>query len=127
MTSRLASRPAVAATCPIPLPIWPAPTTTTRVPMSSMARHFLISFRSARSVPIERIETSAAPTISSGVVRLPDQSTVRADLGDQLDATGERPCDHGRPLHVMPDGVLHGHADTAVELNRLLPDQTGGA
>ena len=39
----------------------------------------------------------------------------------------EHRVDHGDALEIVADLVLHGHADAAVELDRLLADEAAGA
>ena len=47
--------------------------------------------------------------------------------GEVVIGVAELRVDHRRPLEQVTDLELHGHADAAVELDRLLADEAPGA
>src|ERR1051326_3617531 len=56
-----------------------------------------------------------------------DQAARMGDFGEVMVGVAEYRVDRGDALEIMSDLVLHGHADAAVELHRLLADEPAGA
>src|SRR5688572_22150619 len=56
-----------------------------------------------------------------------EQTALRGDAAEVVVGVAEGRLDHGQPLEVVADLVLHGHADAAVQLDRLLADVFRGA
>src|SRR5215831_13374071 len=50
-----------------------------------------------------------------------DEAAGVCDLAQMVVGITENRVDHGDALEVVADLVLHGHADAAMELDRLLP------
>src|SRR5260370_37929247 len=56
-----------------------------------------------------------------------DKPAQASKLGQMMVGIAEQGIDHGGSLEIVPHLVLHGHADPAVKLDRLLADKTSGA
>src|ERR1700754_5165665 len=63
---------------------------------------------------------SRCPGMTEGEL---DQSPCVGDGAEVIVGVAKAVLDHGQPLEVVTDLGLHGHADAAMELDRLLADE----
>src|SRR3954465_9001810 len=113
-----------------------------RLEITTFAPSFASSSAEDRPMPrLEPVMTATLPVRSNGVdciARIPfspgsvqlrcdlDQSAGVGDAAQVIIGIAEHVLDHGEPLEVVADLGLHGHADAAVQLNRLLTDEFSG-
>src|SRR6516162_6727480 len=62
-------------------------------------------------------------SVLSGLLR----SATAGEFAEMVVAIAEHRVDHCGALEIVADFVFHRHADPAVQLYRLLPDQSAGA
>src|ERR1700746_305644 len=78
-----------------------------------------------------RLASSAVRGVMAGNIAVSsgrsDQPTHAGELGEMVVGVAEQRVDDADAFEIVPDLVLHGHADAAVQLDRLLPDKPPGA
>src|SRR5438105_1726860 len=62
----------------------------------------------------------SSPAMTGGSGR--NQTVELGEQPEMIVGISERGIDRGHPLEVVADLVFHGHADAAVQLDRLLAD-----
>src|SRR5665213_1911641 len=55
-----------------------------------------------------------------------DQPAAFGQNAEMVVGVTEHGIDHGDALEIVPDARFHGHADAAVDLDRLLADEAAG-
>src|SRR5262249_21836548 len=79
----------------------------------------------------KRLARSAVGGVMAGNIAVSsgysDQPAHAGELGEMVVGVAEQRVDDADAFEIVPDLVLHGHADAAVQLDRLLADETPGA
>src|SRR5262245_45013320 len=78
-----------------------------------------------------RLASSAVRGVMAGNIAVSssrsDQPAHAGELGEMVVGVAEQRVDDADAFEIVPDLVLHGHADAAVQLDRVLADETPGA
>src|SRR4051812_5693298 len=73
------------------------------------------------------IRNSSSLALAFLILARPDHAAHAGERGEMIVGIAEHRIDHRDALEVVPDLVLHGHADAAVELDRLLAHELARA
>ena len=76
-----------------------------------------------RAVQVEQNRAGGRQTQAT----LPNRPPCAAKIAQMRVGIAVKLVDHRDALEVMPDGIFVGHADAAMQLDRLLPDMAAGA